>query len=199
MLIQQARMDPDVREGRQGESGGAHMLLETLADEPLAVSVHVACELYVGAELADPPSRTRRVVASSCSRPSSSSSVSPGSFRPRACTATAITWSSSFRRDGRPSLERVAAALDVSPRTIEDVAFLLGYAEPNGTSPYPPTATGPNPCHKGHLNARSGNCSTGPTARRGRPHPVGSTGGRGPCLRLRRSSFHCDSARCPSA
>jgi hypothetical protein len=121
------------------------------------------------------------------------------SFRPRACTATAITWSSSFRRDGRPSLERVAAALDVSPRTIEDVAFLLGYAEPNGTSPYPPTATGPNPCHKGHLNARSGNCSTGPTARRGRPHPVGSTGGRGPCLRLRRSSFHCDSARCPSA
>jgi hypothetical protein len=34
MLIQHARMDADVREGRRGESGGAHTLLETLADDP---------------------------------------------------------------------------------------------------------------------------------------------------------------------
>ena len=51
-----------LREARHGEAGGAHALLESLADELLAVSVHVACVLHVGAELSsDPPEERGRV------------------------------------------------------------------------------------------------------------------------------------------
>ncbi len=42
-----------LRERRRGEPGPAHRLLERLADEPLAVSVHVACELRAGASIAE--------------------------------------------------------------------------------------------------------------------------------------------------
>ncbi len=48
-----------LREARRGEGGRAHALLENLADEHFAVSVHVACELHAGAELADQPERER--------------------------------------------------------------------------------------------------------------------------------------------
>jgi len=41
-----------LREAAVGKPGPAHALLGSLADEPLAVSVHVACELRAGAELA---------------------------------------------------------------------------------------------------------------------------------------------------
>jgi tRNA(fMet)-specific endonuclease VapC len=46
-----------LREARAGrsEDGPAHRLLATLADEPLAVSVHVACELHAGVALSDDP------------------------------------------------------------------------------------------------------------------------------------------------
>jgi len=51
-----------LREARRGEAGGAHALLESLADEPLAVSVHVACELHGGTERSsDPPEERGRV------------------------------------------------------------------------------------------------------------------------------------------
>ena len=48
-----------LREAVRGARGPAHALLDQLADEPLAVSVHVACELYAGAELADEPQEER--------------------------------------------------------------------------------------------------------------------------------------------
>ena len=53
-----------LRESGRGEPGPAHALLATLADEPLAVSVHVACELYAGAELAKTPETERARVDS---------------------------------------------------------------------------------------------------------------------------------------
>jgi predicted nucleic acid-binding protein len=52
-----------LRERRRGEEGPASRLLGRLADEALAVSVHVACELFAGAELADEPERERERVA----------------------------------------------------------------------------------------------------------------------------------------
>lgn len=53
-----------LRERRRGEAGPAHRLLEELADESLAVSVHVACELHAGAALAgDPVSERSKVDA----------------------------------------------------------------------------------------------------------------------------------------
>lgn len=53
-----------LREAGRGEEGPAHVLLDRLAEEELAVSVHVACELYAGAELADDPEGERERVAS---------------------------------------------------------------------------------------------------------------------------------------
>lgn len=51
-----------LREGRKRATGPAHRLLGTLADERLAISIHVACELYAGAELShDPPGELERV------------------------------------------------------------------------------------------------------------------------------------------
>ncbi len=53
-----------LREAARGEEGPAHAVLDRLAEEELAVSVHVACELYAGAELADDPEVERTRVAS---------------------------------------------------------------------------------------------------------------------------------------
>ena len=44
-----------LREAARGEQGPAHAVLDRFEEEELAVSVHVACELYAGAELADDP------------------------------------------------------------------------------------------------------------------------------------------------
>lgn len=51
------------REAAAGGAGPAHSLLDRLADERLAVSVHVACELHAGAELAHDPDQERERVA----------------------------------------------------------------------------------------------------------------------------------------
>jgi len=48
-----------LREAARGEEGPATARLETLADEELGVSVHVACELHAGAELSKNPTRER--------------------------------------------------------------------------------------------------------------------------------------------
>ena len=53
-----------LRESTAGEQGPAHARLDRLADEELAVSIHVACELCAGAELADDPELERTRVAS---------------------------------------------------------------------------------------------------------------------------------------
>ena len=52
-----------LREAARGKEGPAHEALDRLAEEELAVSVHVACELYAGAELADDPEVERARVA----------------------------------------------------------------------------------------------------------------------------------------
>jgi len=52
-----------LREGAGGREGPAHALLEGLADEELVVSVHVACELFAGAEMSRKPTRERERVA----------------------------------------------------------------------------------------------------------------------------------------
>lgn len=51
-----------LRERRRGEAGPASRLLDDLADEPLAVSVHVACELQAGAALSADPATERSKV-----------------------------------------------------------------------------------------------------------------------------------------
>ena len=53
-----------LREAARGKEGRAHAVLDRFAEEELAVSVHVACELYAGAELADDPELERTRVAS---------------------------------------------------------------------------------------------------------------------------------------
>ncbi len=53
-----------LREAARGKEGPAHAVLDRLAEEELAVSVHVACELYAGAELADDPEVERDRVTS---------------------------------------------------------------------------------------------------------------------------------------
>ena len=53
-----------LREAVRGKEGPAHAVLDRLAGEELAVSVHVACELYAGAELADDPEVERDRVTS---------------------------------------------------------------------------------------------------------------------------------------
>jgi tRNA(fMet)-specific endonuclease VapC len=52
-----------LREARSGGHGPAHVLLEELAEEELAVSVHVACEIHAGAALSDDPALERERVA----------------------------------------------------------------------------------------------------------------------------------------
>jgi tRNA(fMet)-specific endonuclease VapC len=48
-----------LRESAADRPSAAHAALDGLADEELAVSVHVACELYAGAELSNNPGRER--------------------------------------------------------------------------------------------------------------------------------------------
>lgn len=55
-----------LRERPRGE-GPAHRLLQTLADEELAISIHVACELHAGAELSLTPIQEHARVAALCS------------------------------------------------------------------------------------------------------------------------------------
>lgn len=53
-----------LRESARRTGGPATKQLAALADEPLGVAVHVACELYAGAELSADPERERtRVTA----------------------------------------------------------------------------------------------------------------------------------------
>ena len=52
-----------LRERAGGREGPAHGFLDRLADEELVVSVHVACELFAGAELSGKPARERERVA----------------------------------------------------------------------------------------------------------------------------------------
>ena len=51
-----------LREGARGGAGPAHALLDRLPDQELVVSVHVACELYAGAEMSADPARERERV-----------------------------------------------------------------------------------------------------------------------------------------
>lgn len=48
-----------LRESRRQESGRAATFLNSIEDEDLCVSVHVLCELFAGAELAQPSSGER--------------------------------------------------------------------------------------------------------------------------------------------
>ena len=52
-----------LREATRGIRGPAHATLERLGDEPLGVSVHVACELYAGAELSEHREEERGKIA----------------------------------------------------------------------------------------------------------------------------------------
>lgn len=55
-----------LREGRRGEEGPATELLDRLADEEMGISVHAACELFAGAELAGNRRRERESVGALC-------------------------------------------------------------------------------------------------------------------------------------
>lgn len=55
-----------LRERSRGVDGPAHKLLQTLADEELSISIHVACELHAGAELSSAPAREHARVAALC-------------------------------------------------------------------------------------------------------------------------------------
>jgi tRNA(fMet)-specific endonuclease VapC len=55
-----------LRERARGVDGPAHKLLQTLADEELSISIHVACELHAGAELSSAPAREHARVAALC-------------------------------------------------------------------------------------------------------------------------------------
>ena len=52
-----------LREGARNVEGPAHRALDGVGDDELVVSVHVACELFAGAELSADPSRERERVA----------------------------------------------------------------------------------------------------------------------------------------
>ncbi len=56
-----------LRERARGSDGPAHQLLDTLADEELSISIHVACELHAGAELSSTPAAEHARVAALCS------------------------------------------------------------------------------------------------------------------------------------
>lgn len=55
-----------LREGTRRRLGPAHRLLRTLAQDELAISVHVACELHAGAELSRNPATEHVRVAELC-------------------------------------------------------------------------------------------------------------------------------------
>jgi len=56
-----------LRERGRATDGPAHRLLQKLADEELAISIHVACELHAGAELSPAPGEEHARVAALCS------------------------------------------------------------------------------------------------------------------------------------
>ncbi|HEY7878509.1 MAG TPA: type II toxin-antitoxin system VapC family toxin [Gemmatimonadaceae bacterium] len=55
------------REHARAKDGPAHRLLDTLADEELAICVHVACELHAGADLSSATAREHARVDTLCS------------------------------------------------------------------------------------------------------------------------------------
>lgn len=55
-----------LRESARGRGGPATDRLAGLADEELAISVHVSCELLAGAALSERPEREREVVYELC-------------------------------------------------------------------------------------------------------------------------------------
>ncbi len=55
-----------LREAARGRGGPATALLGRLEKEELAISVHVACELYAGAELSKEPVRERAKIEALC-------------------------------------------------------------------------------------------------------------------------------------
>lgn len=55
-----------LREARRGP-GPATAFLETVEDQELAISIHVLCELYAGAELSSDFSREQQAIESVCS------------------------------------------------------------------------------------------------------------------------------------
>jgi tRNA(fMet)-specific endonuclease VapC len=56
-----------LRERARGSKGAAHQLLDTLADEELSISIHVACELHAGAEVSNTPVAEHARVSALCS------------------------------------------------------------------------------------------------------------------------------------
>ena len=54
------------RETAKKQQGPAVKLMETLADEPLGISVFVACELLMGAELSTKPAQEKERVEQIC-------------------------------------------------------------------------------------------------------------------------------------
>ncbi len=55
-----------LRERARGNKGAAHRMLQTLADEELAISIHVSCELHAGAELSKAPADEHTRVDALC-------------------------------------------------------------------------------------------------------------------------------------
>ena len=55
-----------LREAGRGAAGAATTFLDEVSGEQLGISVHVACELFAGAELADRPAEERRRVQKLC-------------------------------------------------------------------------------------------------------------------------------------
>ncbi len=56
-----------LRESARGKAGPATRRLEEMGDEELWISIHVACELFAGAEGSDRAAAERQRVASLCS------------------------------------------------------------------------------------------------------------------------------------
>ncbi len=55
-----------LRERTRGTDGPAHRMLQTLAHEELAISIHVSCELHAGAELSNAPTEEHVRVNALC-------------------------------------------------------------------------------------------------------------------------------------
>ena len=56
-----------IRERSRSRPGPATALLASYHDEEIRISVHVACELYAGAELSDRPEQERATIVALCS------------------------------------------------------------------------------------------------------------------------------------
>jgi predicted nucleic acid-binding protein len=116
-----------VREAARGEHGRAHAMLDELAEEPLAVSVFVACELHAGAELTKDPDGERGKIDG---LPAALETVPPDEGFARRYGKTLAE----LRRRGRPIstmglLIAVTALGDEAPlvtRNVEDFARVPG-------------------------------------------------------------------------